>query len=80
MTGILTFRNLDRLSRFIGRVRGTPHFLDLLLHHSTTVNIRGESYRLKERRKAVLIPPPEQQQAEPTVLTQRSRIKRDQLL
>jgi DNA replication protein DnaC len=30
--------------------------LDRLLHHSTTTNIRGESYRLKERRKAGLIP------------------------
>ena len=29
---------------------------DRLLHHSTTVNIRDESYRLKERRKAGLIP------------------------
>jgi DNA replication protein DnaC len=29
--------------------------LDRLLHHSTTVNIRGESYRLKERRRAGLI-------------------------
>src|SRR5439155_15576763 len=28
-----------------------------LLHHSTTVNIRGESYRLKERRKAGLLNP-----------------------
>ena len=28
--------------------------LDRLLHHSTTINIRGESYRLKERRKAGL--------------------------
>jgi DNA replication protein DnaC len=37
--------------------------LDRLLHHSTTINIRGESYRLKERRKAGLIPLPEQQQA-----------------
>lgn len=33
--------------------------LDRLLHHSTTVNIRGESYRLKERRKAGLIPQPD---------------------
>lgn len=32
--------------------------LDRLLHHSTTVNIRGQSYRLKERRKAGLIPQP----------------------
>lgn len=30
--------------------------LDRLLHHSTTVNIRGESYRLKERRRAGLLP------------------------
>ncbi len=33
--------------------------LDRLLHHSTTINIRGESYRLKERRKAGLLPPGE---------------------
>ena len=26
--------------------------LDRLLHHSTTVNIRGQSYRLREKRKA----------------------------
>lgn len=26
--------------------------LDRLLHHSTTINIRGESYRLKDKRKA----------------------------
>lgn len=32
--------------------------LDRLLHHSTTINIRGESYRLKERRKAGLLAPP----------------------
>ncbi len=25
--------------------------LDRLLHHSTTINIKGESYRLKERKK-----------------------------
>ena len=28
--------------------------LDRLLHHSTTISIRGESYRLKEKRKAGL--------------------------
>jgi DNA replication protein DnaC len=32
--------------------------LDRLLHHSTTLNIRGESYRLKERRKAGLLAVP----------------------
>jgi hypothetical protein len=35
--------------------------LDRLLHHSTTINIRGESYRLKERRKAGLVPAREQE-------------------
>jgi hypothetical protein len=35
--------------------------LDRLLHHSTTINIRGESYRLKERRKAGLFPRPEEE-------------------
>lgn len=47
-----------------GTVFGDPiiatAILDRLLHHSTTVNIRGESYRLKERRKAGLLPSREQ--------------------
>ena len=30
----------------------TTAILDRLLHHSTTINIRGESYRLKDRRRA----------------------------
>jgi DNA replication protein DnaC len=29
--------------------------LDRLLHHSTTLNVKGESYRLKEKRKAGLL-------------------------
>jgi DNA replication protein DnaC len=45
-----------------GSVFGDPiiatAILDRLLHHSSTVNIRGESYRLKERRKAGLLAPP----------------------
>ena len=51
-----------------GSIFGDPiiatAILDRLLHHSTTVNIRGESYRLKERRKAGLIPLPEPPQPE----------------
>jgi DNA replication protein DnaC len=31
--------------------------LDRLLHHSTTVTIRGESYRLKDKRRAGVVPP-----------------------
>jgi len=45
-----------------GAVFGDPvlatAILDRLLHHSTTLNIRGKSYRLKEREKAGLFPPP----------------------
>src|SRR5450432_1000375 len=37
--------------------------LDRLLHHSTTLNIRGESYRLKERRKAGLLSSPVKSEA-----------------
>jgi DNA replication protein DnaC len=29
--------------------------LDRLLHHSTTLNIKGESFRLKEKRRAGLL-------------------------
>ena len=43
--------------------------LDRLLHHSTTLNIKGESYRLKEKRKAGILgrpkPLPDQELQEP---------------
>jgi DNA replication protein DnaC len=52
-----------------GSIFGDPiiatAILDRLLHHSTTINIRGESYRLKDRRRAGLLPRPEEQQAPP---------------
>ena len=32
--------------------------LDRLLHHSTTLNIKGESYRLKDKRRAGLVTTP----------------------
>jgi DNA replication protein DnaC len=39
-----------------GEVFGDPiiatAILDRLLHHSTMLNVKGESYRLKEKRKA----------------------------
>jgi DNA replication protein DnaC len=65
-----------------GSIFGDPiiatAILDRLLHHSTTINIRGESYRLKERRKAGLIPLPDQQHEEPS-LNVGSRGKRKSL-
>ena len=49
-----------------GMVFGDPiiatAILDRLLHHSTTVNIRGESYRLKDRKKAGLLTPTHKQE------------------
>jgi DNA replication protein DnaC len=48
-----------------GSIFGDPiiatAILDRLLHHSTTINIRGESYRLKDRRRAGLLTRPEEQ-------------------
>lgn len=42
-----------------GEVFGDPvlatAILDRLLHHATTINIKGESYRLREKRKAGLL-------------------------
>jgi DNA replication protein DnaC len=52
MTTILTPR--DWGSVFGDTVMATA-VLDRLLHHATTVNIRGDSYRMKERRKAGLL-------------------------
>jgi DNA replication protein DnaC len=47
-----------------GSIFGDPiiatAILDRLLHHATTINIRGESYRLKDRRRAGLLPRSEQ--------------------
>jgi DNA replication protein DnaC len=44
--------------------------LDRLLHHSTTINIRGESYRLKDRKRAGLLAGREQQEGrEPAALS-----------
>jgi DNA replication protein DnaC len=36
----------------------TGAMLDRILHHSIIVNINGESFRLKDKRKAGLLPVP----------------------
>jgi len=41
--------------------------LDRLLHHATTQNIKGESYRLREKRKAGLLGRPSQNQTDKEV-------------
>ena len=47
----------------IGRTLGDPviatAILDRILHYSTTINIKGNSYRLREKVKAGLIREPE---------------------
>jgi len=43
--------------------------LDRLLHHSTIINIKGESYRLKEKRKAGLLTRSEPFTVEPPAAT-----------
>lgn len=65
-----------------GSIFGDPiiatAILDRLLHHSTTINIRGESYRLKERRKAGLLPSSEPQcQPQPVPPAPTPRTKRN---
>ena len=56
-----------------GEIFGDPvmasAILDRLLHHATTLNIKGESYRLKEKRKVGSVEPralvPEEKPEEP---------------
>jgi DNA replication protein DnaC len=43
--------------------------LDRLLHHSTTINIQGEGYRLKDRRRAGLLAGREEEGRAPAVLS-----------
>ena len=45
-------------SAFAGDGVLTVAMLDRILHHSTIVNINGESFRLKEKRKAGLLSAP----------------------
>jgi DNA replication protein DnaC len=43
----------------------TSAILDRLLHHSHTINIKGESYRLKDKRKAGVWTRPSGEAAQP---------------
>ena len=52
------------MSSVFGDAVIAPAVLDLLLHHSTTDYIRGDSYRMKERRKAALVATPEQRESQ----------------
>ena len=53
LTSNRTFGSWD--SAFAGDSVLTAAMLDRILHHSIIVNINGESFRLKDRRKAGLL-------------------------
>jgi DNA replication protein DnaC len=56
LTSNLTFGSWD--SAFAGDSVLTAAMLDRVLHNSTIVSINGESYRLKDKRKAGLLSTP----------------------
>ena len=58
LTSNLTFGSWD--TAFAGDAVLTAAMLDRILHHSTIVNINGESFRLKDKRKAGLLAGPAQ--------------------
>jgi len=61
LTSNLTFGSWDQA--FAGDPVLTVAMLDRLLHHSTVVSIQGESYRLKDKRRAGLLKVPAAAQA-----------------
>jgi DNA replication protein DnaC len=58
LTSNLTFGSWD--TAFAGDRVLTAAMLDRILHHSTIINIIGESYRLKDQRKAGILTKPHQ--------------------
>ena len=56
LTSNLTFGSWDQA--FAGDPVLTAAMLDRLLHHSTVVSIQGESYRLRDKRRAGLLKAP----------------------
>ena len=56
LTSNLTFGSWDQA--FAGDAVLTAARLDRLLHHATVVTIQGESYRLKDKRRAGILPTP----------------------
>ena len=46
-----------RVERFFAARSLPGAILDRLLHHPTTVNIKGDSYHLKDKRRAGLLRP-----------------------
>ena len=55
---ILTFGSWDQV--FAEETVLTAAMLDRLLHHSTVIQISGESYRLKDKRRAGMVAKPKE--------------------
>ena len=64
LTSNLSFGQWD--STFSGNAALTAAMLDRILHHAHVIQIKGESYRLKEQRKAGLLPPKSEEISEKT--------------
>jgi len=65
LTSNLTFGSWD--SAFAGDSLLTAAMLDRVLHHSSIISINGESYRLKDKRKAAILFEAKQDQSNLTV-------------
>jgi DNA replication protein DnaC len=63
LTSNLTFGSWDQA--FAGETVLTGAMLDRILHHATVVSIQGESYRLKDKRRAGVLPKPDARALEP---------------
>ena len=63
LTSNLTFGSWDQA--FAGDAVLTAAMLDRVLHHATVVTIQGESYRLKDKRRAGLIARPTTREGAP---------------
>ena len=61
LTSNLTFGSWDQA--FAGEAVLTAAMLDRILHHASVVTIQGESYRLKDKRRAGLIARPSREAA-----------------
>lgn len=61
LTSNLTFGSWDQA--FAGEAVLTAAMLDRVLHHATVVTIQGESYRLKDKRRAGVIARPTREKA-----------------
>jgi DNA replication protein DnaC len=61
LTSNLTFGSWDQA--FAGEAVLTAAMLDRVLHHASVVTIQGESYRLRDKRRAGLIVQPAREQA-----------------